>query len=391
MAGKIPVSNPKANYLVHKEEIDDAIARVLDSGWYVGGEEVERFEREFARYLGVKHVVAVGSGTDALAITLRALEIGPGDEVIMPSWTCTPTAAAVALVGAKPVFVDIVEDTQTMNPAAIEEVVTKNTKAVIPVHLYGTAADMDAIMDVASYYSLHVVEDACQAHGAFSNWLAVGTIGIAGCFSFYPTKNLSALGDGGAIATNNDRLAEELRMMRNYGWDDERSAHRMCGQSRLDPIQAAVLRVKLKYLGDENERRIEIARHYSDVISTIAAYGFAGLRWPRNAPSRDIYVFHQYVVRVPNRDDVRAALKADGIETAIHYPVPVHKQPAYANYDSWFLPITNQQAGTVMSIPMYPELTDSEVEFVAEHLKKAIENAIETHNREQTFYHPVRW
>lgn len=389
MTGRIPVSNPKANYLAHKDEIDEAIARVLDNGWYVGGEEVERFEREFAQYLGVKHVVAVGSGTDALAIALRALGIGHGDEVIMPSWTCTPTAAAVALAGARPVFIDISDETQTLNPDLIEEAITENTKAVIPVHLYGRAADMNAIMNIASYHALHVVEDACQAHGAMSGGKRVGSFGIAGCFSFYPTKNLSAIGDGGAVVTNNDVLARELRLARNYGWDDNRSAGRIYGQSRLDPIQAAVLRVKLKYLDVENARRADIARFYGDAISSIGC-GDIDLQLPHYNPGENSHVFHQYVVRVPNRDSVMASLLSDGIETAIHYPVPIHQQPAYAHYNGWFLPITNKQADAVMSIPMYPELADHAVEFVAEHLKSAIENAVKAHVKE-TFYYPIRW
>jgi dTDP-4-amino-4,6-dideoxygalactose transaminase len=364
----IPVSNPKANYEAHKDEINAAVARVLASGRYIGGEEVEAFEEEWAAFVGTRYAIGVGSGTDALTMVLRALGIGPGDDVIVPSFTCTATVAPIVLVGATPVFWDVDLRTRTLKRGGI----TKNTKAIIPVHLYGTLTNMDWLLDFAEINGLWVIEDACQAHGA-SDLLErqAGSFGIAGCFSHYPTKNLAGLGDGGSITTNNAQLAEKLRSMRQYGWDGNRDSQILAGQSRLDPIQAAILRVKLRYLKSENRVRRRIATHYNLEICQIDGWETC-CSVPNFAHPYPAY--HQYVLQVKERESVIQLLKKWGVETAVHYPVPVHRQTAYrGKYDlAPGFSNTSLLAKSVLSLPMYPELTDAEVEHVTESVVKAI-------------------
>jgi len=360
-------SNPKANYLAHEVDIRSAVARVLESGWYILGEEVAAFEKDFAAFLGSRHVVGVGNGTDAIAIALRACGIGPGDAVITVSHTAVATVAAIELIGATAVLTDIEPETFTMDVNCLEETIqesiSKNLllKAIVPVHLYGHPADMAAITEVARRHGLRVIEDCAQAHGAAIDGRICGTWGDAAAFSFYPTKNLGALGDGGTVATNDPALAEQISLLREYGWKNRIS---QCAglNSRLDEIQAAILHVKLKYLSAENARRREIAKLYDNLLSA------GKCRLPKSKRGID-HVFHQYVIRTPQRDSLKIFLEKRGIGTAIHYPVPVHLQPAYQSRLSMpdsGLPQTEKAAREILSLPMHPQLSDAEAKQVAE-------------------------
>ena len=321
---KIPFLDLKAAYLELAPEINAAIARVLATGWYILGSEVEAFEQEFANYCGAKHCIGVGNGLDALALALRALEIGTGDEVIVPSNTFIATWLAVSHCGAVPVAVEPHPETFNVDPARIEEKVTPRTKAIIPVHLYGQPADLDPILDIARKYNLRIIEDAAQAHGARYKGRRLGAHGNAVCWSFYPGKNLGAIGDAGAITTDDGGLADELRMLRNYG-SREKYVHLMKGvNSRLDPIQAAVLRVKLTRLDDWNNRRAQCAGDY------LEAFRDSAFMLP-HIPQWADPVWHLFVVRCLDRDALQGALTARGIGTLIHYPIPPHRQVAYAD------------------------------------------------------------
>lgn len=365
----IPQTNPRANYLAHKEAIDGAIARVLESGWYILGGEVVAFEREFAAYLGAKHAVAVASGTDALHLSLRACGVGPGDFVLTVSHTAVATAAAIGLCAASPVFVDIVPDGYTMDPDRLEDAVRGfrggRLKAVVPVHLYGHPADMEAILGIARRHDLRVVEDCAQSHGATFRGKRTGTLGDIAAFSFYPTKNLGALGDGGMVVTDDPDLAENVRLLREYGWK-ERYVSTVEGlNSRLDELQAAVVRVKLPHLDAENEIRRGIAAIYDTLLAESA------LALPKTGPDVT-HVYHQYVIRTSRRDALKTHLKEKGIGTLIHYPVPVHRQPAYARRLQWTapLPITEDIAGQILSLPMFPELREEQARTVAREIRE---------------------
>lgn len=351
-------SNPGAQVATHRAAIDAAIARVLDGGWYVLGKEVEAFEREFADYLGVAHGVGVNSGTDALALALKALEIGPGDQVAAPSHTAVATIAAIEMAGAEPLLVDIDPAHYTMDPAALEAAITPRTKAVVVVHLYGQAADMDAILGIARRRGLKVVEDCAQATGGRYKGRRLGSLGDVGCFSFYPTKNLGAIGDGGAAVTQLDEVAQRLRSLREYGWRGDRISHVAGVNSRLDELQAAVLRAKLPHLDADNQRRRAIADRYRAALGDVLAE-------PPQRPDCH-HVFHLYVVRTPDRDARIAALRARGVGAAVHYPLAAHQQPAYlsrlAGADR--LPETERAVAEIMTLPIYPELSDAQVEMV---------------------------
>jgi dTDP-4-amino-4,6-dideoxygalactose transaminase len=358
---RVPQSNPKANYLAHKDEIDAAIARVLESGRYILGEEVAAFENEFAAYIGVRYGIGVGSGTEALHLALRVLGIGPGDEVITVSHTAVATIAAIELCGATPVLVDIDPHTYTIDPESIKSAITKHTKAIIPVHLYGNPADMDAILSIAHRHGLYVIEDCAQAHGAIYKGRKVGAWGDIGAFSFYPTKNLGALGDGGMVVTNDPQLAERARLLREYGWRQRYISEMPGWNTRLDELQAAVLRVKLRYLDEENTKRQEIAGLYNKLLADT----------PLCLPQvqRDAkHVYHQYVVRAACRDELHQYLRSIGIATLIHYPVPVHLQPAYRGRlgDVGSLPQTERITREILSLPMFAELSIEQVYMVAE-------------------------
>ena len=360
MTTPIPLVDLKAAYRRLQAEIDAATARVLAGGWYILGPEVAAFEVEFATYLGVDHAVGLASGTDAVLLALRALGVGPGDEVITVAHTAVATVAAVELAGATPRLVDIDAATYALDPARLAAAVTPRTRAVVPVHLYGVPTDMDAVLAVAHAQGLLVVEDCAQAHGARYRDRIVGTLGDAAAFSFYPTKNLGALGDGGAVATNRPEVAERLRLLRQYGWRERYVSDVAGTNSRLDELQAAILRVRLRHLDAENAARRRLAARYDAAL--------AGL--PVTLPTEradDRAVYHLYVIRTATRDALAEHLRARGIGTGVHYPVPVHRQPAYAHlgYGPGSLPATEAAAAEVLSLPMDPDLPEAAVDTVA--------------------------
>jgi dTDP-3-amino-3,4,6-trideoxy-alpha-D-glucose transaminase len=363
----IPFGDLKRQYESIKAELDEAAARVLASGWYILGPEVRAFEAEFAAFCGVGHAIGVGNGTEALYLALVALGVGVGDQVISVANAADYEPLTILQAGARPVFVDVDERTYTIEPELLEAAITPHTKAIMPVHLYGRMADMVAIMAVAERHGLPVIEDCAQAHGAQLGGRVAGSIGVCGCFSFYPSKNLGALGDGGMITTNDAELAAKLRRLRMYGWEKRYHTVDSGGiNSRLDEIQAALLRVKLRHLADWNNARRRIAQRYNQQLAD------TDLLLP-DLPSDERHVFHLYVVQTPQRDRLQAALQQRGVETAIHYPLPAHLQPVYQGLaEPGSLPVTEKLAGTVLSLPIYPELTDAEVDAVAAAVREAL-------------------
>ncbi len=347
-------------YQTIKPEIDAAIENIITKSAFVGGEEVCSFEAEFAAYCETKSCVGVGNGTDAIYLTLRAMGVGPGDEVITVAQTFIATSEAISMTGARPVFVDIKEDTMLMDPALLEKAITPRTKVIVPVHLYGQTCDLDAIMEIADRHGLKVIEDAAQAHGARWRGRRAGSIGDAACFSFYPGKNLGAFGDGGAVVSQDEDLIERIRMLANHG-RLEKYTHKMEGvNSRLDGLQAAILRVKLRHLDEWNQSRRRHADFYFETLSG------GDLRMPvvdENAQP----VWHLFVVRVSDREAFQQKLKDEGIATGVHYPIPLHLQPAYEYLDIPLgsLPVTEQVSREVVSLPMYPELTEEQLARVA--------------------------
>ncbi|MDD5131485.1 MAG: DegT/DnrJ/EryC1/StrS family aminotransferase [bacterium] len=353
-------SNPLPQYLSYKEEIDAALRKVMEKGWYILGEEVKSFEKEFASWIGVTQGIGVGSGTEALHLAIAALGIGRGDEVITVAHTAVATVAAIELTGAKPVFCDIDQESYTMDPAKLPAVINDKTKAIIPVHIYGQAADLDPILRIARENKLKVIEDCAQAHGATYKGKRVGSLGDLACFSFYPTKNLGAIGDGGMVVTSDVKLAEKCRLLREYGWAERYVSHIAGWNTRLDELQAAILRVKLKYLATDNNKRNKIAFIYNNALAG------TGLVLP--AVRKDCgHVYHLYVVRTKRRNELQKFLKEKEIGALIHYPVPVHLQPAYKELaGSGSLPVTEKAAQEILSLPMYPELTSAEAETVCQ-------------------------
>ncbi|MFP5378746.1 MAG: DegT/DnrJ/EryC1/StrS family aminotransferase [Vicinamibacteria bacterium] len=337
--------------------IDAAVARVIDRGWFVLGPEVEAFEAEFAAATGAAHAVGVGTGTDAITLILRAMDIGPGDEVITTPLSAAYTALAVMMAGARPVFADLDPERLTLDPAAVAAAVTPRTRAILPVHLYGQPADMPRLAEVAARHGLPVVEDAAQAHGASYGLERAGSLGTAGCFSFYPTKNLGALGDGGAVTTGDTALAARIARLRNGG-QTTRYQHVEAGaNSRLDEMQAAILRARLPRLAAATARRRAIATTYRRALES------AALTVPREFDAGHVY--HLFPVLTSRRDAFQAHMTAAGIETLIHYPVPIPRQPALAPADPAPCPIADRVAAEVVSLPMYPGLTDQEVAAVS--------------------------
>ena len=360
----------RAQYQSIKNEIDEAIARVLEKGCFILGEEVEAFEEEFARYCGCSYGVGVGSGTEALHLALLACGIGPGDEVITVPYTATATVAAIYLAGATPIFVDIDPTSYTIDPSQIEAAITPRTKAILPVHLYGQAADMESILAIARRYNLKVIEDAAQAHGAKYKGRPVGSLGDIACFSFYPTKNLGAYGDGGMAVTNDRALAEKIALLRQYGWKERYVSSIQGLNSRLDELQAAILRVKLRKLESWNEARRARARLYNELLADTAVTTPLEMNYGR-------HVYHLYVIRCKRRDELRSFLASRGIGTAVHYPVPIHLQPAYQSLGlrKGSFPMAERCAGEVLSLPLYPELEESKIRHVAELIKDFYESA----------------
>ena len=358
-------SSPKDQYLSHKKDINEAIAKVLDSGWYILGNEVKCFEREFAAYIGVSHAFGVGSGTEALHIALKACNIGPGDEVITVSHTAVATVSAITLCGASPVFVDIEPDYFAMDTEKLEALISPRTKAVIPVHIYGQPANMAKVISVAQKHNIFVIEDCAQAHGAEYKNRKAGSFGDISCYSFYPTKNLGAVGDGGAVLTNNEELATRVKLLREYGWAERYISYIDGWNSRLDEIQAAILRIKLNFLDDDNGKRRKIAGIYAGLQSC------TNITLPEVRPDAN-HVYHLYVIKLQERDKLLNYLKDHGIGTLIHYPVPVHLQRAYLMKfrGSDNLPVTERTAKEILSLPIYPELEDEQVEKVVEVIKQ---------------------
>ena len=343
------------------EELLAVVGNVAGSAAFILGEEVARFEADFAAYCGTSEAVGVGSGTDALALALIAIGIGPGDEVIVPSNSFIASAEAVSLAGARPRLVDVDPDTHLLTAEIVAAAVRPETACVIPVHLYGRTVDMDPVLEVARRAGLAVVEDACQAHGAWYRGRRVGSLGDAGCFSFYPAKNLGAWGDGGAVSTNDAALAQKVRLLRAHG-EDPRYHHHIRGTtSRLDAIQAAVLRVKLGRLDEWNERRRRAG------AALTAALAESSVSTPAPAATGGDHVFHQYVVESNQRDQLREHLDASGVATGIHYPIPIHLSGAYADLDleRGSLPVAERLAMSICSLPISPSLTDEEIALIA--------------------------
>jgi dTDP-3-amino-3,4,6-trideoxy-alpha-D-glucose transaminase len=337
--------------------VREAIERVVSSGWYILGPEVAAFEAEFAQVCGARHAVGVGTGTDAIALVLMGLGIGPGDEVITTPLSAAYSALAVMMAGARPVFADIDPDRHTLDPRAVERAITSHTRAILPVHLYGQAADMTALMDVASRHRVAVVEDACQAHLGTAGGRPVGTIGVAGAFSFYPTKNLGALGDAGAIVTDDDALAAKVRRLRNGG-QSSRYDHLEPGiNSRLDEMQAAILRARLPWLADWTARRRTLATLYRKSLANASI-----VVPPELDPG---HVYHLFAVRTPQRAALQAHLAGRGIETLVHYPVPITRQPALASTHPADCPEAIRASDEVLSLPLHPGLAEADVEAVA--------------------------
>ena len=356
--------DPKAGNLAVRQEIDQAIANVLDSGWYILGEECQKFEEEFAQYNQTQFAVGVANGTDALEISLRAVGIEPGDKVATVSHTAVATVSAIRRLGAIPIFVDIADD-YTMDPKQLGKLLGSQNqgeiKAIVVVHLYGQPASINNILNLSDKFTIPVIEDCAQAHGALLNGQKVGSFGVAGCFSFYPTKNLGAVGDGGMVVCKDKEIYEKCLLIRQYGWKDRYISCLEGVNSRLDELQAAVLRVKLKYLDQSNQRRREIAQFYLNNLSSddlILPAMISGTK----------HVFHQFVVQNENRDRLKTELEKLGVATAIHYPKAVHQQAAYARKEYLPMPLNKTEAvcDQLLSLPMFPEIVDDEVSTVCE-------------------------
>jgi dTDP-4-amino-4,6-dideoxygalactose transaminase len=368
MSMRVPFLDLSTHHAPLRGEFRAAIEEVIESGAFAGGPFVARFEENFAAYCNCRHALGVGSGTEALWLALLALGVGPGDEVVTVPSTFMATAEAITYCGAKLVFVDIDERTYTMDPAGLEEAITIQTKAIIPVHLFGQPADMDPILEIARTHGLFVIEDAAQAHGAEYKGRRVGSLGDAGCFSFYPGKNLGALGEAGAVVTNNDELQEKIRILRDHG-QIRKYHHTMIGWNcRMDGIQAAVLGIKLRHLERGNELRRSHAAQYDRAFEPLEEVV---------TPYEDPYarhVYHIYAVRVRERDEVIRRLEKTGIACGIHYPVPIHLQEAYQNlgYEEGAFPIAEQAAKEFVSLPMFPELTPAQIDLVVEGVKEAL-------------------
>jgi dTDP-4-amino-4,6-dideoxygalactose transaminase len=377
---KVPFVDLRAQYQSVAREVQQAISVVLERGDFILGREVRLFEEEFAAYCGAEYAVGVDSGTSALELALRAFDIGPRDEVITAANTFIATALAISYTGATPVLVDVDPQTYTIDVSLLERVITDQTKAIVPVHLYGHPVDMDPIMEIAAKDGLVVIEDACQAHGAKYKGRRVGSLGHAAAFSFYPAKNLGAYGDGGIVVTNDRRIAESLQMLRNYG-QSEKYHHLVQGfNHRLDTLQAAVLRVKLKHLDAWNASRRQHAQLYRELLAT------SPVVLPVEASYAEA-VYHLYVIRVRDRDGLRAYLQDRGVTTGIHYPIPIHLQPGYRDlgHEKGSFPVTEEYAKQILSLPMYAELTPASIGYVA----KAIEGLASEYGVEPLVFQAV--
>lgn len=356
---KINMVDLKKQYASIKNEIDAAIKDVVESTQFIMGRKVSEFESACAGYLGVKHAIACASGTDALQIAMMALDIKPGDEIITTPFTFVATAETIALLGAVPVYVDILNDTYNIDPSKIEAAITPRTRAIIPVHLYGQAADLDPILEIAKKHKLYVIEDAAQAFGTEYKGKKVGSIGTIGATSFFPSKNLGAYGDAGMVFTQDDKLAEKISMIAAHG-SKERYVHEILGlNSRMDALQAAILNVKLQYIDQWNKARANNARLYTENLKD------ADVVTPFKADF-STHIYHQFSIRVKDRKGLQEFLSSREIPTAVHYPIPLHQQPAFVDESKSFnLPVAETVAREIISLPMYPELSQEEIEYVA--------------------------
>ena len=358
-------ANPSAQFRTYQDQIEESVLKVLRGNRYILGEEVEALEQEFAIYIGTKHAIGVANGTDAIEISLRAIELNAGDEVITVSHTAVATVAAIEAAGGTPVLVDVDPVFFTLEPSQLEEVLTTKTRAVIAVHLYGQAADLGPIIDFCERHNLVLIEDVSQAHGANWHGRRLGSIGHVGCFSCYPTKNLGAIGDAGLITTNNEQISNKIRSIREYGWKDRYISEIKGKNSRLDEIQAAVLRVKLRHLDEDNAKRIKIADKYSEILRGI-------IKTPQTRDGSS-HVFHLYVVQSKLRKELITYLEKNKIQVGIHYPLPIHLQPAYKSSirKAHSMVVTEKLSSEVMSLPIYPELTIESACMVANILRKS--------------------
>ncbi len=367
---KIPLVDLNAQYLRLRDELNRAVIGTMERGDFILGEAVDSFESDFAAFCRTKHAVGVASGLDALTLSLLALGIERGDEVITVANTFVATTLAIVRVGAKPVLVDCHPETYNIDPAGIEKKITEKTRAVLPVHLYGRPAEMDQILALAERYHLKVVEDSCQAHGALYRGKRCGSMGDAGCFSFYPGKNLGAYGDGGCVITDDAALAEKIRILRNYG-SRKKYYHEEKGvNSRLDTIQAAILNVKLRHLEEGNEKRRRAAEQYTELLQSVSSI---------TTPSLDdgiTHAFHLYVIRLPERDRVLKELNSKGIGAGIHYPIPIHLLKCHSDleYREGDFPITEEFSREILSLPIFPEITAEQIQYVVHALKTALKN-----------------
>jgi dTDP-4-amino-4,6-dideoxygalactose transaminase len=358
---KVPFVDLKALHAPISADLSNAIDRVMRNTAFIQGAEVKAFEDAFAKYIGVRHCVAVNSGTAALHLALLGLGIGPGDEVITVSHTFIATSEAISAVGARPVFVDIDPVTYMMDPAKVEAAITSRTRAILPVHLYGYPANMDALLAIAKRHNLQVVEDACQAHGAKYKGRMAGSMSAAGCFSFYPGKNLGACGEGGAMVTNDDALMQKVRMLREHG-SVQKYVHVLPGYNfRLEGLQGAVLAVKLPHLDSWNDRRRAVAKRYGQLLAG------QGIELPTEE-SHAHHVYHLYVIQTDDREGLRDFLAQRGIETGLHYPIPLHQQEAYASlgYRTGDFPVTEKATQRILSLPMYPDMPMEAVDYVSD-------------------------
>lgn len=362
---QVPFIDLRTPHRVLRDDLNEAIQRVLDRCDFALGQDVQLLEEEFAQFCGTRHAIGVGSGLAALELSLRAFGVGEGHEVIIPAHTFTATAAAVSFAGAVPVLVDVDPETYNIDTRLIEAAITPRTRAIIPVHLYGLPANMDAIMSIAAKHNLFVVEDACQSHGATYKDRRTGSLGHAAAFSFYPTKNLGGAGDGGIIVTDDDEVAEAARAMRNCGQRVKNQHELPPFNHRLDTIQAAVLRVKLRHLDEWNLKRRQAAQFYNELLAD------SNMILPVETAHAQ-HVYHLYVIRTPQRDMLREHLNAQGIGSAIHYPHPIHKQPFYSKSPIRYgeLPHAEKLVDEILSLPMFPEITQEQITYVASHIKQ---------------------
>jgi dTDP-4-amino-4,6-dideoxygalactose transaminase len=366
----IPFSNPYASYQLHKKEIDTAIQRVLDSGWYVLGKELEAFEKEFANFHGEQlFAVGVANGTDAIALCLRSLGMGKNDEIITVSHTAVATIAGIEQGGCTPVFADIDPNSRCIDPDSIVKRITKNTRAIMPVHIYGQPCEMKIIAKIADDHNLEIIEDCSQAHGAEIEGQKVGTFGSLAAFSCYPTKNLGGTGDGGIILAKSERLTKKLQSIRQYGWNQERESTSGGYNSRLDEMQAAILRVKLQYLQNSNEKRRHIAHRYNSAFKGLP------ITLPTIHPD-ELHAMHLYVIEVQQRDKLLHFLKEQGIGASLHYPLPVHLHKAYANRipGNNDLGVTENFYQKHLTLPMFPELENEQVDQIIKHIQSWFNN-----------------